>query len=83
MTQIILDRKKNSAQISLSSYFYPKHLLQQAALQFSKIAKISISDENARIIINVRPFGKASAEEAALHFCNFALGLKRELGENA
>lgn len=83
MAQITLDRKKGTATISLSQFFYPLHLLQQAAAQFSGIAKISVSAEGERAIVAVMPLGKTKAEDALLHFCNFALSLKRELGEHA
>jgi hypothetical protein len=83
MTQIILDRKKGIATIDLNLFFYPLHLLQKAAASFANISEISIQRNGSRVILKIKPVGKGNAFEIALHFCNFALSLKRELGEHA
>ena len=83
MRQIRLDRKDNSAEIDFNKFFYPLHLLQQGAAAFKEVADISVKDLNQRALVTITPKGKESSEQAALYFCNFALGLKRELGENA
>jgi len=83
MHQIKLDLKNNSAILGLNSFFYPKHILQRSALEFAKLAKISLREENGRIVVNINPKGNEKAGETALHFCNFALSLKQELGQHA
>ncbi len=83
MRQITLDKKKNTAFLDLNSFFYPRHLLQFAKAEFSKNAQISFSQENGRTKVEIKPKGKASAEETALYFCNYALGLKQEFGDHA
>jgi len=83
MRQIRLDRKGNSAEIDFNKFFYPLHILQQGATAFKEVADISVEDLGHRALVTVSPKGDGSSEQAALHFCNFALGLKRELGENA
>ena len=83
MHQIKLDVEKNLAIVDLSTFFYPLHILQQAAAEFKGIAKISIKNSGNRAIVCISPKGKEKAGETALHFCNFALALKRELGQHA
>lgn len=83
MRQISLDREKNLATIDLNAFFYPLHLLQASAAEFKKTAKISVEKKGVRTIVAIRPLGKEKAEEIALHYCNFALAMKRELGEHA
>lgn len=82
MRQISLDRKSNTASIDLSTFFYPLHVLQQASAQFKDIAAIDIEKEGNRATVKIRP-REGNAEQHALHFCNYALGLKRELGKHA
>lgn len=81
--QITLDKEKNLATVDLNAFFYPLHLLQSSAAEFGKSAKISVEKKGVRATVTIRPFGNEKAEETALHFCNFALALKRELGEHA
>ena len=83
MHQIKLDRQKNSAEIDLNAFFYPKHILEQATVPFRKIAEITLKEEKGRHCVLVKPKEKGKAEKTALHFCNYALSLKRELGEHA
>ena len=82
MRQIKLDSKKARATIDLSSLFYPKNLLQLAAAEYAGIANVSIKETGNRLLVEIKP-KEGSAEQTALHFCNFALGLKRELGQHA
>tara|TARA_Y100000310_G_C20276805_1_gene620661 strand:+ start:68 stop:319 length:252 start_codon:yes stop_codon:yes gene_type:complete len=83
MRQIKLDKENNSATLDLDSFFYPIHLVQQAGAAFENLASVSVKRQEGRIKVELKPKGKDSAEETALYFCNFVLGLKRELGENA
>jgi hypothetical protein len=83
MMQIRLDQKKNIATIDLNGFFYPLHLLQLSAAEFSKVANVSVKKEGLRASVEIRPLLGGKAYETALHFCNFALALKRELGEHA
>ena len=83
MRQITLDRKGNSATISLNAFFYPLHVLQQVSQEFKKIACVDIKNQGNRNLVKISPKGKSSADQAALHFCNYALALKRELGQHA
>ena len=73
----------NTAVLDLNKFFYPLHVLQQASTRFEKIAKVSVQEEGGRAIVSLEPKEKGSVEETALEFCNFALALKRELGEHA
>jgi hypothetical protein len=83
MHQITLDRKSNSATIDLNVFFYPVHILHQSSAEFKEIAGFDIISKANRAIVTIFPKDNSSAEQAALHFCNFALALKRELGEHA
>jgi len=83
MHQIKFNKEENSAELDLSSFFYPMHILQQASLEFEKFAKISVKQKDGRNIVIISAKDPDNVEELALHFCNFALGLKRELGEHA
>ena len=83
MRQIDLDRESNTATINLNTSFYPLHILQQSSLEFKKIASFGITKDGNRALVKISPKGRHSAEQTALHFCNFALALKRELGEHA
>jgi len=83
MRQIKLDLEKNLAIVDLNAFFYPVHVLQQAEAEFRSIAKISIKNSGNRAIVTIFPKGEEKPGETALHFCNFALALKRELGQHA
>ncbi len=83
MHQIKFNKEENSAELDLSSFFYPMHILQQAGLEFENFAKISVKQKDSRNLVIISPKGNGNVQELALHFCNFALGLKRELGEHA
>ena len=83
MYQIKIDAGKNSATIDLNRSFYPLHLVQQASSKFNSVAEVSVKEKQGRIIVGLEPKNTETAESAALHFCNFALALKRELGEHA
>ena len=83
MYQIKIDNGKNSAMIDLNRFFYPLHLIQQAASKFRDVAEVSVRENQNRVIVNLVPKGNKGAEPLALHFCNFTLALKRELGEHA
>ncbi len=83
MYQITFDSEKNLATIDLNRFFYPLHLVQQAASKFNNIAEVSVREVQGRVIVSLAPKEDKEAEPMALHFCNFALGLKRELGEHA
>ena len=83
MHQIGLDRKSNTAFLDLNSSFYPMHLVQQTVAEFKNTAKISLRERKGRLLLSIKPKGNKDAEETALHFCNFALALKRELGQHA
>ena len=83
MRQISIGSKGNSAEISLNKSFYRLHLLQQAAAAFKEVGDVSIKGLGQRALVTITPKRGQNSEQAALHFCNFALALKRELGENA
>ncbi len=83
MSQIKLQGKAKTAQIDLNAFFYPMHVLQQAAQSFKEVAEISVKQEKGRAKVSIKARGKNSPEETALHFCNYALALRRELGEHA
>ena len=83
MYQIKIDGGKNSATIDLNRSFYPMHLIQQAASKFHDVAEVSVREKQGRVIVSLVPKENEGAESIALHFCNFALALKRELGEHA
>ena len=83
MYQIKIDNEKNSALIDLNRFFYPLHLVQQAASKFHDVAKVSVQENQGRVIVNLIPKENKGVESIALYFCNFVLALKRELGEHA
>lgn len=83
MYQIKINCEKNLATIDLNRFFYPLHLVHQAASKFQGIAAVLVQKNKARVLVEITPKGIESPESIALHFCNFVLALKRELGEHA
>ena len=83
MRQIKQGKAANSVTIDLNSFFYPLHIVQATSAEFSRVAKVTVRKAHGRVLVSLKPKGKENAKETALHFCNFALGLKRELGEHA
>jgi len=81
MNQIQLE--KGHALINLNAFFYPLNLVQWSSAEFKKFATVSIRKENGRVLVDLAPGKGKSAEETALHFCNYVLSLRREFGQHA
>ncbi|MBN2067361.1 MAG: HxsD-like protein [Candidatus Diapherotrites archaeon] len=75
--QLTLDKGKNAAVLDLNAFFYPEHLVKQAAAAFESVCTAKVVPKGTRVIVELASLHKEKPEGVALNFCNYCLALKQ------